>query len=315
MNVIRSNVTALCIIACVVVAVLGASGCVSRGKYDAKVAELEQVQAGLDAERGEHAAQKANAAVLAERLEKAQAALEQSARAAEGLRASTLEGERRAAELEQALTERQSVVGALEQQLAAQKDLLAEFQALAEAYGATTPEDLKRAIAEMQRKVQDTEAALRLAAIELERERRIAQKLSSLIDAGKLRVRRRNGRLVVELPGDVHFPSGSAKLNDVGVDTLKQLAVVLSAEQDRLFVVEGHTDNVPIVVSGFRSNWHLGSNRAESSRDALVAAGLDGTRVAIASWADLLPACANVNEPDCRKRNRRVEVVLLPRFQ
>jgi chemotaxis protein MotB len=104
-------------------------------------------------------------------------------------------------------------------------------------------------------------------------------------------------------------------LTDVGKSALAQLAPVLAAETDRLFVVEGHTDNVPIHVSGFRSNWHLGARRAEVSREALVAAGLDPKRVALASWADVMPACPQVDDPECRKRNRRVEVVLLPRFE
>jgi flagellar motor protein MotB len=151
--------------------------------------------------------------------------------------------------------------------------------------------------------------------MELYREKRITEKLKSLIDSGALRVRRRNGRLVLELPGDVHFSPGSAKLTDIGQSALGQLAPVLGAETDRLFVVEGHTDNQPIKMSGFRSNWHLGSRRAEVSREALVAAGLDPKRVALASWADVMPACPQVDEPECRQRNRRVEVVLLPRFE
>ncbi len=294
---------------------LSATACVSQGKYDAKVAELDSTATALEDERAKHAAERDRAAALADKLNQVQAALGEATTAAAALRQKIEAGQQRTAELEQALQERESTVAALQQQLDNEKRLLAEFMQLAEAYGAKTPEDLKRAIAELQQKVQQTEAALRSAAMELERERRISQKLQALIDAGKLRVRRRNGRLVIELPGDIHFASGSAKLTQVGSDTLGQLAPVLNAEQDRLFVVEGHTDNVPIAVSGFRSNWHLGSNRAETSRDALVAAGLAGDRVAIASWADLLPVCPQVDDPPCRQRNRRVEVVLLPRFE
>lgn len=293
----------------------GASGCVTRSTYDAKVAELDQTQAALDQERQASATREREKAALLERLEKAQAALRGFEQANAQWAAEVEQQSSRSAELAQALTDRQSTVSALERQLAEQRNLLAEFESLASAFGASTPEELQRALTALQRRVQDTENALRLAAVELEREKRISQKLQSLIDAGTLRVRRRAGRLVIELPGDVHFASGSAKLTPIGQSALKELAPVLQSERDRLFVVEGHTDDVPIQYSGFRSNWHLGSTRAEASRDALVAANLDSDRVAIASWASLLPACPEIDDPECRKRNRRVEVVLLPRFE
>lgn len=293
----------------------GGSGCVSQSQYDAKVAEAERLRADLDAVTRQNSARETAASELAERLHAAQEQLRQSARASAELEAKMLDNDRRVAELGQELGERSSLLTALEQQLAEQRALLGEFQKLAGEFGAGTPEELKRALEELGRKVQQTEAQLRAAALELERERRLSQKLQALIDAGTLRVRRRNGRLVIELPGDVHFASGSAKLTDVGKETLKQLSPILAAEQDRLFIVEGHTDDVPIAVSGFRSNWHLGSTRAEFSRDALVAAGLASERVAIASWADAMPVCAGSDAPECRQRNRRVEVVLLPRFE
>lgn len=294
---------------------LGVSACVTRSTYDAKTAELDRVRAELDQERQLGETRDREKAALRDRLDKAHGALRAFEQANAQWTREAAQESARSAELSQALADRRATVDALERQLAEQRDLLAEFEALASAFGATTPEELQRALASLQRRVQDTENALKLAALELEREKRLSQKLQSLIDAGTLRVRRRAGRLVIELPGDVHFGSGSAKLTPVGQNTLQQLAAVLQSEQDRLFVVEGHTDNVPVQYSGFRSNWHLGSTRAEASRDALVAAGLDTDRVAIASWATLLPACPEVDEAECRKRNRRVEVVLLPRFE
>lgn len=280
---------------------LGATACVSQGQYDAKVAELEQARTELERERAARAGEAKKSSELGARLEKAQ----------EALRAS----ERASADLLGQLDDRAMTVQELQAQLTEQQRLLSEFEALAKAYGAGTPEELERALARLQERVRETERALEQASRELEREKRISSKLQALIDAGKLRVRRRAGRLVIELPGDIHFASGSAKLTDTGKSTLKELALVLQAESDRLFVVEGHTDNVPIAVSGFRSNFHLGSARAETARDLLVQSGLDAPRAAIASWAELLPACPAVDDTECRRRNRRVEVVLLPRFE
>jgi chemotaxis protein MotB len=274
------------------------AACVSQGRYDAKVAELEAARTALEQERQASNKRQQDASALAARLEEAKQALLEAEQAAEHL-----------------MVDRMATVDAYQRQLTAQRELLAEFDALASAYGAETPEELEAALARLQNRVRETEQALALAARELEREKRISSKLQALIDAGTLRVRRRSGRLVIELPGDIHFASGSAKLTDIGKSTLAELAKVLQAESDRLFVVEGHTDNVPIQVSGFRSNWHLGATRAEMSRDVLVASGLDAARCSIASWAELLPACPEVDDKDCRQRNRRVEVVLLPRFE
>ncbi len=302
------------IVTCLTLATF-ATSCIAKDKYDAKVAELEQTKAELEAARQTGERQQRDTSDLKQRLENAQTALRSSQQSNADSLAKLKEVDERATELERLATDRQGVVSELEAQLTQQRALLEEFRTIAEEYGVDSPQELQRALAELQKRVSETEAALRFAAMELERERRIAKKLKALIDAGTLRVRRRAGRLVIELPGDVHFDAGSAKLTEVGRSTLEQLAPVLQAERDRLFVVEGHTDNQPIKVSGFRSNWHLGSNRAEVARQAMVEAGLEANHVAIASWADVLPVCAEVDEAECRKRNRRVEVLLLPRFE
>lgn len=311
----RHSVTQHHILWASLLALLTAPNCVSRGKYDAKVAELESTQAALEGAQRENQARRQDVSTTRQRLDAAQAALTASNQRSDELLAKLRDVSQRATELERLAADRHAVVSELNEQLEAERQLLTEFRALAQAYGANTPDELKRSLEELQGRVRATEAALRVAQVELDRERRLVQRLKTLIDAGTLRVRRRAGRLVVELPGDIHFGAGSAKLTAVGESTLEQLAPVLQAENDRLFVVEGHTDNQPIRVSGFRSNWHLGANRAEVAREALVAGGLNRQHVAIASWADLLPACPEVDEEACRGRNRRVEVLLLPRFE
>jgi chemotaxis protein MotB len=291
------------------------AGCASQSAYDAKVAELELTKNKLaDANRAEHN-ERTQASKLREQLALAQAALRTSGASLETLQNQLASESQRSSELTEALSQQEQAVLALQRQLAGDQALLVEFQRLAASYGAETPDELNQMIAALGARVGATERQLELAAQDLARERRLSAKLQHLIDAGKLRVRHRAGRLVIELPGDIHFASGSARLTPDGEATLAELSPILSAEQDRLFVVEGHTDDVPIKVSGFRSNWHLGATRAEMSRDALVKAGMNSQRVAIATWADLLPACADVQDDECRKRNRRVEVLVLPRFE
>ncbi|HEX2731999.1 MAG TPA: OmpA family protein [Polyangiaceae bacterium] len=292
-----------------------APACVSSARYDAKVAELDTAQRELAKAKAAEGQQARRSSELNERLAKAQSAWLQESSKNQRLSAELQAEGQRVLELQQSMQEHEAMVTELESELAFERDLLAEFQSLAAAFGAGSPAELQATLAELQRRVDATERALREASNELERERRITQKLQRLIDAGKLRVHTRAGRLALELPGDIHFASGRADLTADGTATLAEVAGVLKAEQDRYFVVEGHTDNVPIAVSGFRSNWHLGATRAEMAREALVKAGLDSKRLAIATWADLLPVCPDVDTKECRQRNRRVEILLLPRFE
>jgi chemotaxis protein MotB len=112
-----------------------------------------------------------------------------------------------------------------------------------------------------------------LAAVEREvRERnRIYQevigKFRSLINAGQLTVSIDRGRMVIHLPQDILFQSGSATVGTDGQETLAQVATVLADLPDRSFQVEGHTDNVPIATQRFPSNWEPSRPRASPERD------------------------------------------------
>ena len=74
----------------------------------------------------------------------------------------------------------------------------------------------------------------------------------SLIDAGQLAVAIDRGRMVIQLPQDVLFASGSATLGAEGAETLTQVGSVLAGLEDRSFQIEGHTDNVPIAGAPVR---------------------------------------------------------------
>src|SRR5215831_4798559 len=76
--------------------------------------------------------------------------------------------------------------------------------------------------------------------------RDMSKKLQKMVDAGKLGVRVRDGRLVMRMPQDVLFPSGSAVLAREGELNLMEVAVVLRQFPDRRFMVAGHTDSQQI---------------------------------------------------------------------
>lgn len=92
--------------------------------------------------------------------------------------------------------------------------------------------------------------------------RDLLDRFKALIDAGKLKVKIVDGRMVVELATDVLFSSGSADLSKDGEAALIEVSGVLASIPDRRYQVEGHTDDDPIQTAQYPSNWELASGRA-----------------------------------------------------
>lgn len=209
-----------------------------------------------------------------------------------------------------AVSERDAKVASLEAQLAeSQKkatDLENEKNALLmdQSKLNTSIDEMKRAMAEADARKIATEARM-------EEYRQLLDKFKKLIDAGKLRVKIADGRMVVELATDVLFDSGSAKLSDAGKAAIVEVSQVLATIPERDFQIEGHTDNVPIATAQYPSNWELASGRALTVMKTMVEAGMPATRISAASYADTRPVKAN-DTPEGKSANRRIEIVLIP---
>jgi chemotaxis protein MotB len=119
------------------------------------------------------------------------------------------------------------------------------------------------------------------------------------------------GRMVIQLPQDILFQSGSATIGADGSQTLGEVAAVLADLADRTFQVEGHTDNVPISTARFPSNWELSSARALSVVRLLVQNGVPPANLSGAGYGEFQPKASN-DTPDSRRLNRRIEIVMLP---
>ena len=211
---------------------------------------------------------------------------------------------------ETAVSERDAKVASLEAQLAeSQKkatDLANEKDALLmdQSKLNTSIDEMKRAMAEADARKIATEARM-------EEYRQLLEKFKKLIDAGKLRVKIADGRMVVELATDVLFDSGSAKLSDAGKAAIVEVSQVLATIPERDFQIEGHTDNVPIATAQYPSNWELASGRALTVMKTMVEAGMPATRISAASYADTRPVKANDTD-EGKSANRRIEIVLVP---
>jgi chemotaxis protein MotB len=170
---------------------------------------------------------------------------------------------------------------------------------------------LKSSVAEMQNALAESNKRKAEAEKRLAESRALLGKLRAMIDAGKLKVKIVDGRMVLALASDVLFPSGSADLSPEGLATINEVSSVLLTIADRKFQIEGHTDNVPIKTSRFPSNWFLGSARAITIVNTMVAAGMNSQRLSAASFGEFRPVGGNDSEAG-RASNRRIEIVIVP---
>ncbi|MCP4873684.1 MAG: OmpA family protein [Proteobacteria bacterium] len=144
--------------------------------------------------------------------------------------------------------------------------------------------------------------------------RRLKDSLQAMIDAGKLDVRIARGRMVIDLKQDILFASGEAKVSEIGIDTLKAVAIALAEFDERQFQVEGHTDNIPIKTSRFPSNWELSTARAVAVVKLFIDAGMNPDNLSAAGFGEFQPRADNASD-EGRALNRRIEVVMVPDLQ
>ena len=141
--------------------------------------------------------------------------------------------------------------------------------------------------------------------------KQVLAEFQPLIDRGLLEVTARDGRVVVGLATDILFPSASAQLSTDGKKTVTEVAGLLARRTTGVFQVEGHTDNQPIKSKTYANNWALGSARALTVVEAMIAGGMPPERISAASFGQFHPIADNQTE-DGREQNRRIEIVLLP---
>ncbi len=144
--------------------------------------------------------------------------------------------------------------------------------------------------------------------------RQLLDRFRSMIDAGTLDVSIERGRLVINLKQDILFGSGSSQVESQGKQTLLEVAAALAEFPDRMFQVEGHTDNVPIATSRFPSNWELSTARATSVVKILIEGGVQPGNLSSAGYGEFQPRASN-DETEGKALNRRIEIVMLPSLQ
>jgi chemotaxis protein MotB len=116
--------------------------------------------------------------------------------------------------------------------------------------------------------------------------------------------------LVISLREMGFFDSGSAELRTTSQGAVQKIALELAAQANNIRI-EGHTDDVPIHNTQFKSNWELSTARAtEMIRLFITQYHLPASRLAAAGYAEYHPVASNETD-EGRAQNRRVDIVVL----
>jgi len=110
------------------------------------------------------------------------------------------------------------------------------------------------------------------------------------------------------------FKSGSYDVTPAAMNVLGKVAQVLNSKPEIEFLVEGHTDNVPISNACILDNWDLSTKRATSVVRILQNQfRIEPKRMTAGGRSEFLPLQSN-DTPAGKAANRRTRIVILPQL-
>jgi len=191
-------------------------------------------------------------------------------------------------------------------------------------------DSLSQSIVELRRKVADLDAENRMlkaenASLVKAREEQV-QKVSSTyesmlekmkweIEQGQVTISELKGKLTVNMVDSVLFDSGKAEVKKGGLQILGKVISILKDVRDKSIRIEGHTDDVPIsraLAQRYPTNWELSAARAINVARYLQDQGIDPANLSAVAYGEWEPVATN-DTPEGRAKNRRIEIVLVPK--
>lgn len=122
------------------------------------------------------------------------------------------------------------------------------------------------------------------------------------------------GVVYVSISDKLLFNSGSYTITQRAKEVLGKVAKVVNDKPEIEFLVEGHTDNVPIKIDGIEDNWDLSVKRATSVVRILQNDfDVKPERMTAAGRSFYIPLYDN-DSPSNRAKNRRTRIVVLPKL-
>jgi chemotaxis protein MotB len=174
-----------------------------------------------------------------------------------------------------------------------------------------SPWDIQQ-LAELSDQLDQFKTLARLKAEEADQLRQAKEALEGRLNSSEASIGYDERGLVTRMLDSVLFDSGKAELRSGAFRVLDKVANVLQDVPDQPIGVEGHTDNVPIKMSGWASNEALSLARANAVVDYLVEKqSISSDRITAIGYGESRPLALN-DTAQSRQKNRRVEIVILP---
>lgn len=134
------------------------------------------------------------------------------------------------------------------------------------------------------------------------------------LDDKDINIKVDKGVVYVDISDKLLFKSASYDVTDRAKEVLGKVAKVLNNQPEIEFLVEGHTDSLPIKSPGILDNWDLSVKRATTVVRILQDTyGLDPKRMTAAGRSQYLPMADN-STAEGRAANRRTRIVILPQL-
>ena len=122
------------------------------------------------------------------------------------------------------------------------------------------------------------------------------------------------GVVYISLADNMLYKSGSYEINDRAAETLSKIAKIIKDYKDYDVLIEGNTDDVPINRENIRNNWDLSCLRASSVVQALQTKyGVDPKRLTAGGRGEYNPIADNGTEVG-KQRNRRTQIIITPKL-
>jgi outer membrane protein OmpA-like peptidoglycan-associated protein len=133
------------------------------------------------------------------------------------------------------------------------------------------------------------------------------KKLRQQTAGSGVEVVRDGDQLVLDMPSEVTFASGSSNLSPQFRGTLDKIGATLTEYEKTYVDVLGHTDS----VGSDAFNQTLSEQRSQTVADYLTGRGVQRARLATRGYGESQPRASNTTE-EGRAQNRRVEIRLVP---
>ena len=122
------------------------------------------------------------------------------------------------------------------------------------------------------------------------------------------------GVVYVSISDKLLFRSGSYTVTSRAKEVLGKVATVVNNKPELEFMVEGHSDNVPIKADGIVDNWDLSVKRATAVVRILEKDfGVAPARMTAAGRSYYVPVADNDTSSN-RAKNRRTRIIVLPKL-